>query len=84
MKKSVRQLSLIEKFLAYAILIFFSLFAIYPILVVFSISLRPGDRLLSKSLAIIPPILPLRVTSIFLCSNLFCAGWLIVWLFPFR
>ncbi len=35
--------------------IFFSLFAIYPILQVIAISLRPGDRLLSKSLAIIPP-----------------------------
>jgi len=54
MKKSVRQLSLAEKILAYAILIFFTLFSLYPILVVFSISLRPGDRLLSKSLAIIP------------------------------
>ncbi|HHE54828.1 MAG TPA: sugar ABC transporter permease, partial [Caldithrix abyssi] len=54
MKKSVRKLSVFEKFLAYGVLIFFSLFSIYPILVVFSISLRPGDRLLSKSLAIIP------------------------------
>jgi len=30
------------------------MFAIYPILCVFSISLRPGDKLLSKSLALIP------------------------------
>ncbi|APF16783.1 sugar ABC transporter permease [Caldithrix abyssi] len=55
MKKNVRKLSFFEKIAAYAVLIFFSLFSIYPILVVFSISLRPGDRLLSKSLAIIPP-----------------------------
>lgn len=39
---------------AYLILIIFALIAIYPILQVLSISLRPGDRLLSTSLAIIP------------------------------
>ncbi|NLP08794.1 ABC transporter permease subunit [bacterium] len=50
-----RELSLAGKFGAYAVLIVFTLFAIYPILQVISISLRPGDRLLSKSLAIIPP-----------------------------
>ena len=54
MATGVRKLSKIEKGLAYGVLIFFSLFSIYPILVVFSVSLRPGDRLLSKSLAIIP------------------------------
>jgi arabinogalactan oligomer/maltooligosaccharide transport system permease protein len=36
------------------VLSIFSLFALYPILRVFAISLRPGDRLLSKSLSIIP------------------------------
>lgn len=40
--------------MAYAILLVFTVIAIYPILQVFSISLRPGDRLLSTSLAIIP------------------------------
>ncbi len=55
MASGVRKLSLFEKIFSYAVLTFFSLFALYPILVVFSISLRPGDRLLSKSLAIIPP-----------------------------
>ncbi len=54
MSSTVRKLSKLEKGLAYGILIFFSLFSIYPILVVFSVSIRPGDRLLSKSLAIIP------------------------------
>ena len=54
MATGVRKLSKIEKGLAYGVLIFFSLFSIYPILVVFSVSLRPGDRLLSKSLAIVP------------------------------
>lgn len=39
---------------AYVVLSVFSLFAIYPVLRVISISLRPGDRLLTKSLAIIP------------------------------
>ncbi len=54
MASGIRKLSTIEKIISYSILTFFSLFAIYPILVVFSVSLRPGDRLLSKSLAIIP------------------------------
>ena len=39
---------------SYIVLTIFSLFSVYPILRVFSISIRPGDRLLSKSLAIIP------------------------------
>ncbi len=38
----------------HAILILFSLIAIYPALNVFSISIRPGDRLRSTDLAIIP------------------------------
>lgn len=54
MSASIRKLSKAEKIIAYAVLTFFTLFSIYPILVVFSISIRPGDRLLSKSLAIIP------------------------------
>lgn len=49
-----RGLSLTGKIAAYSVLIVFSLFAIWPVLQVVSISLRPGDRLLSKSLAIIP------------------------------
>ncbi|MEM7313342.1 MAG: sugar ABC transporter permease, partial [Planctomycetota bacterium] len=36
------------------VLIFFVLISIYPVLNVFSISLRPGDRLRSQDLAIIP------------------------------
>jgi arabinogalactan oligomer / maltooligosaccharide transport system permease protein len=39
---------------AYLILIIFAVIAVYPVLQVLSISLRPGDRLLSTSLAIIP------------------------------
>ncbi len=50
-----RDLSLKGKIATYAVLIVFTLFSIYPILSVFTISIRPGDRLLSKSLAIIPP-----------------------------
>jgi len=49
-----RDLSRSGKIVAYAILTIFTLFAIWPVLQVISISLRPGDRLLSKSLAIIP------------------------------
>jgi arabinogalactan oligomer/maltooligosaccharide transport system permease protein len=44
----------VAKSYVYLFLTLFSLFSIYPILTVFSISIRPGDRLLSKSLAIIP------------------------------
>lgn len=53
--KNPRDLTLIGKIGAYAVLTIFSLFAVFPVLRVISISLRPGDRLLSKSLAIIPP-----------------------------
>ncbi len=49
-----RDLSTTGKILAYLVLTLFTLFAIWPILQVVSVSLRPGDRLLSKSLAIIP------------------------------
>jgi arabinogalactan oligomer/maltooligosaccharide transport system permease protein len=54
MATGIRKLSRLEKVITYSVLTFFAGFAIYPILVVFSISLRPGNRLLSKSLAIIP------------------------------
>jgi arabinogalactan oligomer/maltooligosaccharide transport system permease protein len=49
-----RDLSATGKIFAYAVLVVFTLFAVWPVLQVVSISLRPGDRLLSKSLAIIP------------------------------
>ena len=49
-----RDLSVWGKVFAYAFLIIFTLFAIWPVLQVISVSLRPGDRLLSKSLAILP------------------------------
>jgi len=49
-----RDLSVKGKIAAYGVLTLFSLFTVYPILRVITISLRPGDRLLSKSLAIIP------------------------------
>jgi arabinogalactan oligomer/maltooligosaccharide transport system permease protein len=52
--KNPRDLSLKGKIGAYAVLGLFTAFAVYPILRVLSISLRPGDRLLSKSLSIIP------------------------------
>lgn len=50
-----RELSVRGKLFAYLFLTVFTLFSIYPILRVIGISLRPGDRLLTKSLAIIPP-----------------------------
>ena len=41
-------------FFSYAVLILFCIIAIYPVLQVFTISLRPADRLLSTSLEIVP------------------------------
>ncbi len=52
--RNPRALSTKGKIGAYAVLTLFSVFAIYPVLRVFSISIRPGQRLLTKSLAIIP------------------------------
>ena len=49
-----RDLSTFGKFWAYLVLTIFTIFAVYPIIRVLAISLRPGDRLLSKSLEIIP------------------------------
>lgn len=49
-----RTLSRGAKAASYAIVSVFTLFAIYPILQVIAISLRPGDRLLTRSLALIP------------------------------
>ncbi len=54
MAANVHKLTVPQKIFSYIILSAFTAFAVYPILVVFSISLRPGDRLLSKSLAVIP------------------------------
>ncbi len=55
MARKPRDLSIKGKIGAYIVLTIFTLFAIYPVLRVISISLRPGDRLLTKSLAVIPP-----------------------------
>ncbi len=53
-RKGPRNLGRAGRIGAYAVLTLFTLFSVYPVLRVISISLRPGDRLLSKSLAIIP------------------------------
>ncbi|MFZ0390519.1 MAG: sugar ABC transporter permease [Calditrichia bacterium] len=52
--KGIRHLTLKGKIGAYLLLTLFTAFAVYPVLRVISISLRPGDRLLTKSLAVIP------------------------------
>ncbi len=44
----------IVNFFTYLFLIFFTVIALYPIINVFTISIRPGNKLLSTSLAIIP------------------------------
>lgn len=44
-----------KRLVIHSILILAVIIAVYPVLRVFSISLRPGDRLLSTALAIIPP-----------------------------
>jgi len=43
-----------KRLLIHLVLILSCIIAVYPVLRVFSVSLRPGDRLLSTSLAIIP------------------------------
>ncbi|MEM9999137.1 MAG: sugar ABC transporter permease [Bacteroidota bacterium] len=45
---------MLKKVLSYATLVLFAFVAVYPVLRILTISLRPGDRLLSTSLAIIP------------------------------
>jgi arabinogalactan oligomer/maltooligosaccharide transport system permease protein len=49
-----RDLSAFGKVISYFYLTLVTLFALWPVLQVVSISLRPGDRLLSKSLRIVP------------------------------
>jgi len=53
-KKRGREDSRFKRLLIHLTLIFCSILAVYPVLRVFSVSLRPGNRLLSTSLAIIP------------------------------
>lgn len=55
MARKPRDLTIKGKITAYSVLTLFTLFAIYPVVRVITISIRPGNRLLSKSLAIIPP-----------------------------
>jgi arabinogalactan oligomer/maltooligosaccharide transport system permease protein len=52
--KNPRDVSPAGKVGIYIVLTLFSLFALFPIVQVFTISLRPGDKLLSTSLEIIP------------------------------
>ena len=51
---TIRSTPLRTKLVAYAALVLFAVIAVYPVLRILTISLRPGDQLLSKSLAIIP------------------------------
>ncbi|RMD87564.1 MAG: ABC transporter permease subunit [Calditrichaeota bacterium] len=53
--RNPREFSFWGKLGAYLVLLLFTAFALFPVLRLISISLRPGDRLLTKSLAIIPP-----------------------------
>ncbi len=43
-----------EYFVIYAIILLFVVISVYPVLRVLTISLRPGDNLLNRSLRIIP------------------------------
>lgn len=54
MKKNFKLRKLLMKFFTHTILIIFTIIAVYPVLQVVTISLRPADRLLSTSLEIIP------------------------------
>ena len=46
--------NILSNIMTYIVLIIFTLIALYPIINVFTVSIRPGDKLLSTSLAIIP------------------------------
>jgi arabinogalactan oligomer/maltooligosaccharide transport system permease protein len=52
--KKPRDLSRTGQIFSHFYLLLITAFAVWPVLQVISVSLRPGDRLLSKSLAIIP------------------------------
>jgi arabinogalactan oligomer / maltooligosaccharide transport system permease protein len=52
--KNPRDLTTTGKILSHFYLLLITAFAVWPVLQVISVSLRPGDRLLSKSLRIIP------------------------------
>jgi arabinogalactan oligomer/maltooligosaccharide transport system permease protein len=54
-KNAIQRAGLSRVIVSYAILLFFTLFALYPISQIITIALRPGDQLLSTSLALIPP-----------------------------
>ncbi|MBI5216395.1 MAG: sugar ABC transporter permease [Ignavibacteriae bacterium] len=51
---NAKRKNLLKKVVTHAILIVFTIVAVYPVLQVVTISLRPGDKLLSTSLEIIP------------------------------
>jgi len=53
-RRRARSDSLFKRLIIHIVLILACLIAVYPVLRVVSVSLRPGDRLLSTSLAIIP------------------------------
>jgi ABC-type maltose transport systems, permease component len=53
--RRTRSGSPIGLFLTYLVLVLACVIAVYPILRIVSVSLRPGDRLLSTDLSIIPP-----------------------------
>jgi arabinogalactan oligomer/maltooligosaccharide transport system permease protein len=53
--KKTRKGSPAGRIFTHIVLILACIAAVYPVLRIFSVSLRPGDRLMSTSLAIIPP-----------------------------
>ncbi|HYE96130.1 MAG TPA: sugar ABC transporter permease [Rubricoccaceae bacterium] len=62
---------LLRKAAAYAVLAVFALIAVYPISVILTISLRPGDQLLTRSLAPIPAGATLENYRVLLTETLF-------------
>jgi len=53
---------MLKKIVLFLILAIITVACIYPVLTVLTVSLRPGDRLLSTSLAIIPMVRPSTAT----------------------
>ncbi len=72
--KSGKEDSPFKRLIIHAILICACFIAVYPILRVLGVSLRPGNRLLSTDLAIIPPDATLESYRIVLFDRPFLTG----------
>jgi len=69
--KSGREDSPFKRILIHAAIWFFCFLSVYPVLRIISVALRPGDRLMSTNLALIPPDATLQAFLIVLTQKAF-------------